>query len=320
VGVSARKRPPKVPHAGHDHGYKLLFSHSQTIAELIRGFLPPDWVERLDLCTLERAGNEFTSGDLRERRSDIIWRMHWKGERETWLYLLLEFQSTIDPFMAVRLLTYAGLLLEEILRKEKLKPGAEIPVVLPVVLYNGRLPWRAPLDLVSLSIEAPESLLGHLPRLRYLLLDEKRLDLDRPELARNTIALLFRIETSREPAEVSRWIRELSALLPRDEALRRTITVWLASVLRRTFPGVIIPEVADLEADTMTILEANMRKWQRKVRAESMREILLRQIERRFGPLPEEKRRRLEAITSHARLKQLADQILIAQSLQEMGI
>ena len=51
-----------------------------------------------------------------------------------------------------------------------------------------------------------------------------------------------------------------------------------------------------------------------------MREILLQLLERRFGPLPEEKRRRLEAITSHTRLKRLADQILTAKSLQEMGI
>jgi hypothetical protein len=290
------------------------------VAELIRGFLPPDWVERLDLSTLERAGNDFISGDLRERRSDVVWRMRWKDAREMYLYLLLEFQSTIDPFMAVRLLTYAGLLLEEILCKEKLKPGAEIPIVLPVVLYNGDRPWRAALDLVRLCFEAPESLLGHLPRLRYLLLDEKRLDLDRPELAGNTIASLFRIETCKEPVEALCLIQELAALLPRDVALRRTITVWLVSVLRRTFPGVIIPEVADLEGDTMTVLEANMRRWQRKVRAESMREILLQLLERRFGPLPEEKRRRLEAINSHARLKRLADQILTAQSLQEMGI
>ena len=233
---------------------------------------------------------------------------------------LLEFQSTIDPFMAVRLLTYAGLLLEEILRKEKLKPGAEIPVVLPVVLYNGRLPWRAPLDLASLSIEAPESLLDHLPRLRYLLLDEKRLDLDRPELSRNTIASLFRIETCKEPAEVPRLIRELATLLPRDGPIRQTVTVWLVSVLRRIFPGVIIPEVADLEGDTMTVLEHTMLKWHKKIRAESMREILLQQIERRFGPLPEEKRNRVEAITSPTRLKRLADMILTAKSLQELGI
>ena len=45
--------------------------------------------------------------------------------------------------MAVRMPTYVSLLME-IIRKEKLKPGTRIPVVLPVVLYNGKRPWRAP--------------------------------------------------------------------------------------------------------------------------------------------------------------------------------
>ena len=180
--MSARKRPEGPPRRTRP-GYKRLFSHPQAAAELIRGFLRPDWVERLDLSTLEGVGNDFISDDLRERQSDVIWRMRWRERREAWLYLLLEFQSTSYPFMAVRMLTYAGLLLEEILRKEQLKPDAGIPVVLPIVLYNGKRPWRAPLDLASLFVEIPESLRRHLPRLRYLVLDEGRLDLERPELA-----------------------------------------------------------------------------------------------------------------------------------------
>jgi flagellar biosynthesis/type III secretory pathway protein FliH len=55
-------------------------------------------------------------------------------------------------------------------------------------------------------------------------------------------------------------------------------------------------------------------------RQEGMRQLLLQQIERRFGPLPAEQRRRVEAITSPARLKRLADKILTVSSLDEMGL
>ena len=306
----------------HDQGYKRLFSHPQTVAELVRGFLRPDWVERLDFSTLERVGNGFISDDLRERQSDVIWRLRWKGEGGDWfyLYLLLEFQSTSYPFMAVRMLTYVSLLIEEIIRKEKLKPGSRIPVVLPVVLYNGKRPWRARLDLASLFVDVPESLRRHLPQLRYLVLDENRLDLDRPELSGNTIASLFRIETCEQPGDLPRLTSELSTLLPRGEEpeLRRTITIWVLSVLRRILPGVIIPETVDLEDTPM--LEETMREWTKKHRQEGIREVLLRQLERRFGPLPEEKRRGIEAITSRARLNRLADRILTARSLDEMGL
>jgi predicted transposase/invertase (TIGR01784 family) len=328
--VRARTRPPKRPRPRHDQGYKRLFSHPQAIEELIHGFLRQDWVERLDFSTLERVGNGFISDDLRERQSDVVWRVRWQGRPgdPSYLYLLLEFQSTSYPFMAVRMLTYVSLLIEEILRKERRKPGSAIPVVLPVVLYNGKRPWRAPLDLARLFGETPGSLRSHLPRLRYVVLDEGHLDLDRPELSQNRIAALFRIETCKRPGDLPRLTRELARLLPLGEEpeLRRTITIWLLAVLRRVFPGVTIPETVDLEDAPM--LEETMLEWRRKNRredlregrTEGMRQLLLQQIERRFGPLSEEKRLGVEAITSPARLKRLADKILTAKSLAEMGL
>ena len=324
--------------SGHDHGYKRLFSHPQTVEELLRGFLAADWVERLDFSTLERVGNSFVSEDHRERRTDVIWRVLWKdGKRRSDVYLLLEFQSTSDPFMSVRILTYVGLLLEEIIRKRKLRRNACLPIVLPIVFYNGKGPWRAPLDLISLFVEMPEGPQRHLPRLRYLLLDESRMDLSHPDLAENRVAILFRIEVSRAPEDVLRLTRELVKLLPpgEDPELRRTILAWLTSVLRRTFPGVIIPATVNLEDFPMS-LEDNMAAWRtrqerewrrnglregkREGRAEGMHQILLRLLNRRFGPISEEVRRKVQEIQSTRRLNTLADKILTAGSLRELGL
>lgn len=93
----------------HDTGYKLLFSHPDMVADLLRGFMREDWVTDLDFSTLERVSASYVSDDLRGRADDIVWRLRW---REGWLYvyLLLEFQSKVDPFMALRLLVYLGLL------------------------------------------------------------------------------------------------------------------------------------------------------------------------------------------------------------------
>ena len=87
----------------HDHSYKLLFSHRQMVADLIQGFVHEEWVEQVDFSTLERVGGSYVSDDLREREDDIIWRVRLRGE---WLYvyLLIEFQSRPDPFMALRIL------------------------------------------------------------------------------------------------------------------------------------------------------------------------------------------------------------------------
>src|SRR5215212_828447 len=96
------------PKAEHDTEYKKLFSHPRSVEELLRGFLGEDWCDQLDFTTLQRVGSSFVSDDFRERHSDVIWRLRFREEPDDWfyVYLLLEFQSTPDRFMAVRLLVY----------------------------------------------------------------------------------------------------------------------------------------------------------------------------------------------------------------------
>jgi len=305
----------------HDRGYKLLFSNPTLVAELLRGFLPGSWLDRLDFATLERMGGSFVSGDLRERHSDLIWRLRLRDDEEGWVYvyLLLELQSTSDYFMAVRLLTYVGLLLEEIIRKEKLTPGDRLPAVLPVVLYNGARPWGAPLRLESLFVPVPGPLKRHLPRLTYRLLDERRLDLDLPELRQNPTAAIFRVETNKALEAVPGLSQALDNLIPSgDSELRRTVYVWFAEVVQRRFPDAIIPEGVNLKGAPM--LEETLVKWREQIVRETRRDTILEQMTVRFGRLPEEVRSQVEQITSEKELERLSRKILSAKSLEDMRI
>jgi hypothetical protein len=47
-----------------------------------------------------------------------------------WVDLLLEFQATVDRFMAVRILVYVGLLCQDLIRDNKLTPDGRLPPVL----------------------------------------------------------------------------------------------------------------------------------------------------------------------------------------------
>src|SRR4051812_49236414 len=80
--------------ASHDEGYKLLFSHPRMVEDLLRGFVAGDWVQNLDFSTLEKASGHYVSEDLRERESDMVWRVRWGQDEWLYIYLLLEFQST----------------------------------------------------------------------------------------------------------------------------------------------------------------------------------------------------------------------------------
>ncbi|HEX4497040.1 MAG TPA: Rpn family recombination-promoting nuclease/putative transposase [Thermoanaerobaculia bacterium] len=314
--------------AGNDPKYRLLFSHPRMVEDLLRGFIHENWVAWLDFGTLERVNGSFVSEDLKDRRNDVVWRLRWRDERneEDWfyLYLLLEFQSTPEPFMAVRLFVYVGLLLQELIRAQKLKATDRLPPILPVVLYNGKRPWKAPLDLLSLFASAPESLRRRLPRLEYILVDESRLSPEDREQAGNLVSVLARLETSHDAEELSRSTRELVRLLPKGEEsdLRRIFTAWALQALRRTHRGATIPEVEELEEVPM--LEERIRDWERKARREGRiegaRRMVLRLLERRFGPVPRRIRERVNAIASLRELDDLADKIFIVGSLQAMGL
>ena len=89
----------------HDHSYKLLFSHPEMVADLIRGFVREEWVQHLDFTSLEKVSGSYVADDLREREDDVIWRLRW-GSDWLYVYLLIEFQSTVDRYMAARVLAY----------------------------------------------------------------------------------------------------------------------------------------------------------------------------------------------------------------------
>jgi hypothetical protein len=149
------------------------------------------------------------------------------------------------------------------------------------------------------------------------------------------VASLIRLETC-APEELPDLTAELAALLPKgkESELRQDFTTWLRQLLRRLRPGVTIPQVGDLEEIAM--LEETLTEWlngaERKGRRaglqagrqegqiEGMRQLLLRQLERRFGALPQGVRRRVRRIASTKKLEELADRLLVAGSLAELGL
>src|SRR5262245_15011483 len=141
--------------ADHDHSYKLLFSHSTMVADLLRDFVHEDWVHELNFSTLEPVKTTFVTQELAERESDIIWRVRWCNERWLYVYILLEFQSTVDPWMALRMMVYTGLLWQSLIRQGELGPSGLLPPVLPLVLYNGDRPWKAALEVGDLIEPVP---------------------------------------------------------------------------------------------------------------------------------------------------------------------
>lgn len=246
----------------HDSTYKLLFSHSQMIEDLLRGFVPGDWVARLDFATLEKLNASFVSDDLRQRHDDVIWRVRFQDQ---WLYvlLLLEFQSSIDPFMGVRIQTYIGLLYQDLVRGKALSPRGKLPPVFPIVLYNGDSRWTAALDVNALIEPVRGDLATFQPSQRYLLIDEGRFkDRDLPP-SQNLVAALIRLENSQRPEDIPPVLDALIEWLhdPAQRDLKRAFTEWIVQVLLPArLPGIEVPQVHEL-TEVKTMLAERVKEW-----------------------------------------------------------
>ena len=111
--------------------------------------------------------------------------------------------------MAVRILTYVGLLYQDLIRSRQLTAQGYLPPVLPLVLYNGVKRWQAPEEVAELIATVPGGLGRYRPHLRYFLLDEGRFTEADLAPLRNLAAALFRLENSRTPGEVQRVLGAL---------------------------------------------------------------------------------------------------------------
>ena len=114
-----------MPPTRYDAAWKLLFSFPVMPHDLLAGFVPREWVEKLDLSeSKDRSGSQVSNG-LLQRHQDAVWEVPFR-DRPGSVLVALEFQSTVDPTMAVRMLVYTALHYQGRLRKRE-SPGKKAP-------------------------------------------------------------------------------------------------------------------------------------------------------------------------------------------------
>ena len=254
-----------------DAAYKELFSHPRMVEDLLRGIVAGQWSDALDFTTLEKLPAEYVSDDLRRRQGDLLWRVRF---RDRWLYVLvlLEFQSTVDPYMALRVLVYTGLLYQDLVRRGALERGEKLPPVLPVVFHNGRSRWTAALEVSDLIAPVSEALAPYQPSQRYFLVDagDCRAE-DLPE--GNLVSALIALERSRSAADLKQavdalvdWLRD-----PEEQGLKRSFGEWIRQVLvPGRFASAELPPMPELE-EVQTMLAERVKEWTEEWRQEGLK-------------------------------------------------
>ena len=322
----------------HDAAWKRLFRQPLMVEHLLGGFAP-EVAAVLDLATLRDLCASWAAADTEQRHGDAVWRVDYADGSGRSLVLLLEFQSTVDRAMAVRVQRYALMAGETLARTGARDADGELRV-LPVVVHAGSEPWTARGAARAVAVTGGGEVQIPPPHV-YLLLDAGRIASEhRP--AYNLVSTLFELNGAKTAAAVVAPMRALMGWLPErvecsEEVVREVaqgFVEWLATTMSRTFPEREVSRVvralrrvvAGGEEAQMTQLEHNLRQWRAGLIQQGVergieqgvargladeRTLLRRLAARKFDAATAAAlARRIEAVTDAARLAEVGDWII----------
>ena len=269
----------------YDENYKRLFGSRLMVEHLLRACVPDELLAAADLSSLRKLPTEYVSDELLKRHGDNVWRLRL-GRRWVFLLVMLEFQSENDRWMALRILTYSGLLYQELVRNEAPEVVAgHLPALLPVVLYNGTVPWTGAREMRELIAAAGPWLTPYQPAQRYHVLDVRRVAAD--DLPpHNLLRAVAGLEQSRSPGDLLRVVEALQGWLRNRRAveLQRAFADWVRQMAERLGPeDAALPRVWTLEDAKMTLVERVAQwpeQWLREGREEGREQGLIEGRER----------------------------------------
>jgi len=258
-----------------DTRYTELFSHPIFVRRLLENFVNEDFARYIDYSTMEPYKTKFVTEPFSRRESDVIWKARFKG-KDLYLFLLIEFQSTVDRRMPIRLLRYIAEFYDSLPTRLH---GGRYPAVFPIVLYNGSAPWTAKADFAE--VVAPTIPEPYIPSLRYYVIEERSFSTNTLLGMRNLVSLLFIAETV-SPEELALSVDAFFDILKVEDAdAVRLFGRWLNDYFRQMAPDLIGDETIDLQGgEDPAMLAENFKLWRERVLNEGIEQGIEQGIEK----------------------------------------
>ena len=134
--VSSSALVTKTP---HDALFKSVFQHPENAVTELQHVLAPEPVSAIDWATLKLEPGSFVDEKFAYEHSDLLFSADARGSGERVLvYVLFEHQSTAEPKMALRLLSYMVRIWERFSDDEKNKKSPLPLIVIEAAARGGR--------------------------------------------------------------------------------------------------------------------------------------------------------------------------------------
>jgi predicted transposase/invertase (TIGR01784 family) len=315
----------------HDKGYKRLFSNPQLFRELIETFVTEEWVKDIDFTDCQKIDKSFVSAHYKETESDIIYKVKFKN-KNAYIYLLLEFQSTIAWYMALRMLNYvSNFYMDYVEARKKVR---KLPPLFPLVLYNGNKKWTAATDFKDL-LEQPDLLRHYAPQMHYFKIAENEYDSETLLKISNLVSMLFLAENNENTQIIA---QQLLLLFDKQED-KQAISIllnWFEQLALRGKKSLddcqLLEHVYYSKEEVKTMIDANLEPYAQsffvKGKEEGLQvgiqkgiqkgkfETVILLLESRFGELTVEQKEKVYLL-SEKNINQFLKQIWTTQSLQD---
>lgn len=130
----------------HDRYFRAAMSQPEVARDFFDAYLPQEIKKRVDLQTLQLCKESFIDEKLQLQITDLLFSINFR-DQQGYLYLLTEHQSSADKLMPFRICKYIFSIMDQHLKKSKEKI---LPVVYPLIYYNGKIKYSHSTDLFTL--------------------------------------------------------------------------------------------------------------------------------------------------------------------------
>ncbi len=306
----------------HDCFFRENFARPVIARDFLRHVLPQAVLADLDLERLRISPDTFVTEALRKIYSDLVYQIPYRDTRLS-VYLLFEHKSHSDHWVLLQLLRY--MVASGELYRDQNPEAKSLPPIYPLVLYHGQANWRAPTRFHDLIEPLPGALKPFVPQFGYALHDisAKSNTEIKGEVLSRLVQLALRHIYGDQPSERFEELLELIAKVSRDT----TALSVLESLLRYYVQGTgrldeqqaraLLEQIFPGEPLMETFIDRYIDQGRQLGEQRGEAKMLLRQIERKFGPPSEAVRNRITQADSDT-LLHWSDRILEAGSLDEV--
>ncbi len=150
------KTPSKIVHI-HDKAFRSAMSDLRVARDFLSHYLPEQILNRIDLQTLALSKESYVDEELKLLVTDVLFSVASKEQTETstFIYILCEHLSSPGRLMPWRMIRYISRIVDQHL---KIDSNSYLPLVIPLVVYNGQVSYPFSTRLYDLFSEADKEL------------------------------------------------------------------------------------------------------------------------------------------------------------------